>query len=76
MNVLSQDDAFGSAVYSYTGCGTLAHWHLGLETMILSTASIKKEEKKAASRVASGTMKKINHYFENSIFKISEYLFF
>ena len=45
-NVLSQDDAFGNAVYNYTGCGTLAHWHLGLETMILSTANIKKEKER------------------------------
>lgn len=46
MNVLSQDDAFGNSVYNYTGCGTPAHWHLGLETMILSTANIKKEKAK------------------------------
>lgn len=46
MNVLSQDDAFGNAVYNYTGCGTLAHWHLGLETMILPTANIKKEKQR------------------------------
>lgn len=60
MNVLSQDDSLGNVSYSFIGCGTLAHWHLGPETVILSIE--KKREKQLPELLAE--LWKINHNFE------------
>lgn len=47
MNVLSQDDAFGNAVYNYTGCSTL-HTGTGLRDYDSINCKYKKRETKGS----------------------------